>query len=339
MWVFDSSTNSLFSIPLLSLVCGAEYCIWFNSNFELNIKIEMRDALIQLLLNTVTLEYELPNDPKQIPKVTVSNLPDECYRSIISDQQIASLIYNGIVEYSFEEDKIDLTKLDILQLQALMTKLKYSSRASDEVKLKHGFFGEVLLYLLIQYFHRAGTVVSRGFFYNPLEKGETKGYDTYQMVINHLGKIELWFGEVKFREDYYSSLDEIFTKLNVALSDDYFNENVLAFVNHRENINDASEVNILLDAWMNNPDINLANEAKQRNFTFVYPILVVFEDNGKSYDEIIKQIVNYINHKYSSISISFSIPYKLFFLLLPVSKAKDIKQQVLTWISNRQPLI
>ena len=50
-----------------------------------------------------------------IPKITVSTQNDECYNVLSLDIELAKVIYNGIIDYSFEESKIDLTKLDVFQ--------------------------------------------------------------------------------------------------------------------------------------------------------------------------------------------------------------------------------
>ena len=52
--------------------------------------------------------------------ITVSTLSDKCYQVLTSDGDLSKIIYNGIVEYSFDESSIDLTKLDTLQKRALI---------------------------------------------------------------------------------------------------------------------------------------------------------------------------------------------------------------------------
>ncbi len=55
-------------------------------------------------------------------------------------------------------------------------------------------------------FYGTDILVSRGYFYNPLEKSETKGYDSYHMFQNE-NDLELWFGEAKFHESYRTAFN------------------------------------------------------------------------------------------------------------------------------------
>ena len=71
----------------------------------------------------------------------------------------------------------------------------------------------------------------------------------------------------------------------------------------------------------------------------VYPILLIFPDNSTNYDEKIKSAINKINKKFSLKEYSLSVPYKLFFILLPVSEVKKIKKEVIEWIESSKPRI
>lgn len=299
----------------------------------------MRETLNTLLSNTVTLRYVLPNETASIPKVIVTNVPDECYGVITNIADVASVIYNGIVEYSFDESDIDLTRLDVFQKRALLTKLKFDRKAEPETQLKYGFYGEILLFLMLQKFHHAGTFISRGLFYNPLDKRETTGYDTYQMLLNPDKSVELWFGEVKFHQDYHQAVRQILDKISLSLSDDYFKDNIMAMESKETYINTDAGISPILQAFRDEPDVNIAKLASMQGLSFVYPMLVIFDDNNKSYDQIIKDVVSYTNTKYNELDIKFSLEYSLFFMFLPVSKVHEIKEQVRQWILSNQPLI
>lgn len=124
----------------------------------------MRNGLDALISRTVGLMYTLPTVDGSIPKITVSTQNDECYKVLSSDIELAKVIYNGIIDYSFEESKIDLTKLDVFQKRALKTKLKFTRTDSIDRQLAYGFYGEVLLYLLLQKFHNVNTFNRVGIF-------------------------------------------------------------------------------------------------------------------------------------------------------------------------------
>lgn len=299
----------------------------------------MRDSLKSLMEHCIGLKYTLPNTGSSIPKITVSTSSDECYKVLSSDDELSKIIYNGIVDYSFEESAIDLTKLDVLQTRALKSRMKFDRAATDDQQLKYGFYGEVLLFLMLQHFHGAETFISRGHFYNPLESSETKGYDTYQMLLKADGSVELWFGEVKFHQSFRTGINQILDKIGISLSDDYLNNNFIAMEDFESYVNSPEHISPILNAFRDDPTVNLAEVARKNGMSFVYPMLVVFNDEGKSYDEIIKNVVNYTNTRYTHLNINFSLDYLLFFILLPVSVAKDIKDQVRKWILSNQPVI
>ena len=219
-----------------------------------------------------------------------------------------------------------------------MNKLKYDSNASHEAQIKYGFYGEVLLHLILSQIHGTNTLVSRGHFYDPLENSETKGYDAYHLLENTNGEIELWFGEVKFHDDYYV-VNDILNKISVSLSDEYFNKTVYSIDEFFDDIKPNSKLKEIIEDWRNSPSINIANELKKRNITLVYPMLLIFPDNKKSFNDIITQCVKYINKRYSSISFPATYCVKLMFIFLPISESKQIKEQVLSWILQKEPLI
>lgn len=299
----------------------------------------MRESLDSLISSTIGLQYTLPNSSVAIPKITVSTVSDKCYRILSTDDDLAKIIYNGIVDYSYEESKIDLTRLDTIQKKALKQSLKFNTSDSETKQLKYGFYGEVLLYLILQKFHNVGTVISRGHFYNPLNNSETTGYDTYQMLLKPNGAVELWFGETKFHKSFRTGITQILDKISSSLSDEYFGTNIIAMEDYETFINSDAGISPILDAFRDNPEVNLARVAHEQGISFVYPMLVIFNDENKSYDEIIKSVVEYTNERYSSLSINFSLSYSIFFILLPVKVAKNIKSLVRSWILSNQPVI
>lgn len=299
----------------------------------------MRESLDALFTQTVTLEYTLPNVLTDTPKILVSTASDECYKILTQDSDLAKIIYNGIVDYSYEESSIDLTRLDILQARALKSKLKFDVEADIDQQLKYGLYGEVLLHLMLQKFHNTGTMISRGHFYNPLNSSETTGYDTYQMRLMPEGDIELWFGEVKFHKDFRTGITQILDKIGITLSDDYFGKNIIAMEDFETFVSTDVNISPMLDAFRDDPDVNLAQIADEHGVSFVYPMLVIFNDEEKTYDEIIKSVVNYTNRRYPSLNLNFSLECKLFFMFLPVKLVKDIKEQVRSWILSKEPLI
>lgn len=298
----------------------------------------MRQTLVDLINNTIVFQYELPNSSLGIPKSVHTSEVDHCYLPT-NGPDLSRVIYNGIVDYSFNESQIDLSKLDTLHRRALITKLRYDASADPATKKKYGLFGETLLFLILQVKFGAATLISRGYFYNPLEGSETKGYDTYQLIQRPSENTELWFGEVKFFESYKAALKKIFTNIDKAISSAYLDKNIVAMSDRGEFNVTGSEIEEIVRAWEENPGIIISDELKNRNMTLVYPILVAFDDKDKGYNEIINEVVTHINTDYPQRSYSIDINVKIFFILLPVKNVGTIKDTVITWIDSNQPLI
>ena len=113
----------------------------------------MRRSLHDLFSNAITLQYELPaaTPDGTIHRATISTQSDDCLRQISSNQNISSIIYNGIVEYAYNDCEIDLTNLDNLQIGAFQTKVKYNPTAPEANKIGYGFHAEVMLHLILDY--------------------------------------------------------------------------------------------------------------------------------------------------------------------------------------------
>lgn len=159
----------------------------------------MRQSLENLMRNAIIMQYQLPIDVngKHIPRAHISTRHDDCFRQIGTNYDIANLIYNGIVEYAYNDNEINLTHLDNLQIRALQSKLKFNPTALLPSQLAYGFQGEVLLHLILQYYYHADKAIARGYMFSALENAETKGYDSYLMLEN-AGTIFMLFGEAKF---------------------------------------------------------------------------------------------------------------------------------------------
>lgn len=183
----------------------------------------MRVSLKELIQSSIVLQYHLPHDiaDKHISCSCISTEKDYCLHQNGTNIDIANIIYNGIVEYAYSDNEIDLTQLDKLQIRALLSKLKFDPSASESIQLGYGFQGEVMLHLLLSHFFHAEKALARGYLYSALENAETKGYDSYLMVEDNQ-TIFLLFGEAKFYLDgYKKSLDSILiilTKLFLILT-------------------------------------------------------------------------------------------------------------------------
>lgn len=300
----------------------------------------MRKALSDLINSTIIYQYSLPNIEKKIQKVHFSTECDRCY-AVRDNSSLIELIYNSIIDYSFDEFSLTMDSYKTLLAKALKIKLKFNDNASQTSKLKYGFYGEVLLYSLLHKLYGANCLISRGYFYNPLENEETKGYDAYHIIENiKENVVELWFGEVKFHIKHDSAVRSVMTNINKALSDKYLETNILAMVEYKDKIKDKnSKIKAIIEKWESNPEIKIVDELKNNNMILIYPIYIIFDMNKYSYDDCIKTIVKYIKDNYQSINPVLTIDYKLFFIFMPIQNVKQVKEEVLKWIEEKKPVL
>lgn len=298
----------------------------------------MRKKLFELVSNTIVLEYKLANKAKGIDRSVLSTTEDICYSALNADQ-LVSIIYNSIIEYSFNEFEMAERDFQDLQSLAFQERIRYSDSDSEDVKLKYGFFGEVMLYAILKIFFNADAIISKGYFYNPLENSESKGYDSYHLIEAE-NSIQLWFGEAKFHIKHTSCINDVLNKISTSLSDDYLNKNLIVIRKHRENLNTAnSKLLEILKRWDSDPRIRIIEELKKDSISLIYPIFLLFGKGKKGYDDSISKAIKYIEKQHANASYTVSVPCTLFFILLPLDDVKYIKKEVLEWISLKKPLL
>lgn len=298
----------------------------------------MRKSLLDLIERTIVFQYDLPNTSIGISKTIVSVDDDKCYKSL-NKESFAEIIYNSILEYSFNEFEIQNKDYDKLHYIALQKRLKYNADLDSDQKIKYGFLGEVILYSVLCVLFKSQPLIARGYFYNPLENSETKGYDSYHLIESN-NKTELWFGEVKFHKNFKTGIDSIFKNIDKAISDDYLQANVFAISNHINNLHyKNSKIETVIKDWELNPYLSIIGELKKHNMKLVYPVMLLYEEEGTGYDESIKAIPKYIQRKFTSNTFKISVDYSIFFILIPMKDVKTIKELVIKWIESRKPLM
>jgi len=296
----------------------------------------MREELKKLLEKTLFFKYSIPNKDLAL-SVNLSSCQDDCF-TYSSDLNLAELIYQSILDYSYNEFELNSKDFNTLFNKALQNKIKYKKKQDEITKIKYGFYGEVLLYSILYSFYNSKPIISRGYFYNPLENSETKGYDSYHLVENE-NNIELWFGEVKFRDSLYSGAKSAIDGLVKAFSDEYLTNNFIAMENHSNNFNlSGTKIEKILEEW-DGTDINILEQIKKHNMILIYPILLVYSDSSICYEDKIKNAINKINSKFTKKNYSLSIESELFFIFLPVNEVKKIKKEVIKWIELGKPQI
>jgi len=304
----------------------------------------MKEELVELIKNTIVLEYNLPNTDKKINKSIISTVNDYCY-SHKSDTDLARLIHNSIIDYSFDNFEINVDE-QVLFNRALKSRIRFNDNDDDETKLSYGFFGEVLLNSILRIIYKTESLISKGHF-SIVGNGESKGYDSYHLIQNSNGNIDLWFGEVKFRAEssscLKSALDSLRTKI---LTDNYLRENNLIPIFDEMSKNpeydkkfSGSKLIELRDKWIEKGILDI-NDFVHESIKIIYPILISYNKSNRGYDKSIENAVNYIEKNYSGLTIDYlSLEHKIFFIFIPVDNVKFIKEQVLEWIDLKEPLI
>ena len=301
----------------------------------------MREALKNAVQSAILLECRLPHPDSGIDKSRLSSQDDICFKHS-SPQNVAKVIYNGVVEFAVNEFEIDYDNLEREQRKAILSRIRYNPDADDSAKLKYGFYGEVLLDLILRVFLRTSVVAARGYFYSPLENSESKGFDAFHLM-DRDGNIDLWFGEAKFYLKYKDAITPVMEKLATSLSDGYLNRNLIAIINQQDHLSvNNARLADLLNAWHENPDVNLAQEMQSRGIRLIYPIFIAYEKTSMdTYHESIKKCIDHIAAEYTRIGISIpaTFDYRLFFIFLPLSEVRQIKESVIRWIDSQEPLI
>lgn len=197
----------------------------------------MRKNLLDLINRTIVYKYDLPHAKLSIEKTILSTCNDKCYEAV-DQNNLSEIIYNSIIEYSFNEFEINDSDYNDLLETALQERIRFKDDDSDEVQLKYGFFGEVVLYAILKVIYGVDSLISKGYFYSPIENSEAKGYDSYHLIESN-SKIQLWFGESKFHKSYSTAIDDVLKKISNSLSDKYLKNNLLAIRKNKENLNIA----------------------------------------------------------------------------------------------------
>lgn len=81
---------------------------------------------------------------------------------------------------------------------------------------------------------------------------------------------------------------------------------------------------------------------KNRGIRLIYPIFIAYQKNiTDQYHQSIKKCIDHIASEYMRLNIVIpaSFDYRLFFIFLPLSEVKQIKENVIKWIDSREPLI
>lgn len=301
----------------------------------------MRDALKQAVKNAICIECKLPHTKSGVNKSCLSTDNDICFKNE-KNKDLAKVIYNGIVEFAVNEYEIDYDHLALEQRKVILRRMRYNPDASTTTKIRYGFYGEVLLDLILRCFLNTNVILARGYLYSPIENSEVKGFDAFHLVENK-DKLDLWLGEAKFYVDFKKPITDVLTKLKTSLSDDYVHNNLLALIDWQDRFTtSSSRLKTILDLWEENPEINLAQQMTDHQIRLTYPVFIAYQKTqSHDFHISIQKCINHISEEFTRIGIKIpaSFNYRLFFIFLPLSEVKKIKESVVEWIDSQEPLI
>jgi hypothetical protein len=302
----------------------------------------MKQSLLDLVTNSILLEYNLPNKTLSYQKscITHTDLNDDCFK--IDDlEKLSRIVYESVLYYSYDQYQLEGGYHQGMFENAFKRKFKFNEAADETAKLKLGFYGEALLYSLLKIFYNNETLVCRGYFYDIQKKSEVTGYDCFHLIQNK-NDLELWFGETKFYQNGTSVVDSVFSNITKAISNDYLiDTNFTTILQSKGNIQDKnSTIYKILDKWEKSLIPNLVDELNSNNIKLVYPILITYDQHKDGYNDSINEIITHINTKYNTTSFpNIGIDYSIFFILLPISDVKQCKKQIIEWIDSKEPLM
>lgn len=298
----------------------------------------MRDNLNELINKTISIEFQLPY--KEINKVSISKDNDYCLKTI-SDNEIAQVIYNSIIDYCLNESEIDITTLNEMQLYAIGNRLRFDENASPTTQLKYGFYGETLLNIVLNFFFETKKVIAKGYFYSPIEDSEPKGYDCFHFLNNKDNQIELWFGEAKMYSSLNEAIKSVLKNINRSLEIKYFNKNVRAILGRTNDIDETDMSNYIRDLnyRLKKENINLWKEITKSNIKVVYPIFISYDGKLDDYEKNIEESIFTIENEISKNNFQNEISANILFILLPLDKVKYVKEEVIKCICQKKSII
>lgn len=275
----------------------------------------MRDALKQAVKSAICMECTLPHSESGVDRSCISTMKDTCFSNQVPND-IAKIIYNGIVEFAVNEYEIDYDNLELEQRKAIIRHIRYNPNADATQKLKYGFYGEVLLDLILRCFLKTNVLLARGYFYSVLEGGEPKGFDVFHLIENN-SRLDLWLGEAKFYRAYKKPITDVMEKLATSLSDEYISKNLIALIDKEDHFTISSpRLKAVLDTWEENPRINLGEEITKHQIRITYPIFIAYQKTpSDGYHDSVAKCIEYIASEFARISISIpaSFNYRLFY--------------------------
>lgn len=293
----------------------------------------LKNNIEDLVNNTILFEYTLDKSDGSIKKTkhTHQDILDYCFSS--KEENLSQLMFDSIVEYSYSEFRIQKDQdYNQTQKNAFVEQIKWDSESlEDDARLKHGIYGDILLFLILTYKFKARKIISRGYFYLSHQNSEPKGFDAYHFIQNKDSDIELWFGEAKMYKNL-SFVKELIEKFPITLSDNYLNREFLTIdkfsdSKHLEIKN--TKINDFLSNWNDRTNNStLLSFLKENNISLIHPVFICYNKNNMDLnllDNSIKRIIEKIN-QYNH-SAQMSIDFKIFFIFLPLDNVTKVKQE------------
>lgn len=165
------------------------------------------------------------------------------------------------------------------------------ARISKAKANKKGDYGELLLFLMLHFYHDAERFVTKVRLRSS-RKDQIKGFDCAHFTTDPSGKITLWLGEVKFYKSFSSAIKDVCTEIDDHIQFEYLKDEFSILCPNIEYNKDqkiSDELEDILDGTIPLDEIPI-----------VIPVLVTYEtQNIKKFTQIDQSFVEKMKTHFS----------------------------------------
>jgi hypothetical protein len=82
----------------------------------------------------------------------------------VEDQELSRIIYNSLIDYAFNENEMQDEDFNLLHIEAISQRMRIEEGDNEQTQKKYGFFGEVLLNLMLRIYYSTNSIIAKGYF-------------------------------------------------------------------------------------------------------------------------------------------------------------------------------
>ena len=241
---------------------------------------------------------------------------------------LVKLVCTSMVNFALTPEEID--KLQMQKDFGSMHSIAWS-RISEAVKEKKGDYGEVLLYLITEYYLKAPKLVTKVFLKTG-KKDQVKGFDcAHFSVVND--ELTLFLGEAKLHKSFSGGLSSAIKSLEEHCTRDFLSDEFSLLLPH-------VKINEVVDEALYDRVLPILKRAVSLDkVNICVPILIAFDAKeikmGNSLDDKdhIRRLTKMFAAKFATIEKSSLNELKVpkitfYFILLPFSSIDDFRSKL-----------